>query len=515
MKRWTHFLLIAGLLLAGCSRPKPAPLPEPHPQPEPSTPPVVYDVVIRGGTLLDGSGAPGAVGDVAIQGDRIVAVGKLGPYEAGRTIDATGLAVAPGFINPHSHTHDFINPFEEYDATASLMQGITTEVGGVDGRSPVPLGPWLDGLAAKGTGVNFATFIGQGSVRGEVMGSARGDATPAELERMRALVKDGMAAGAFGLSTGLEYQPGSFAKTAEIIELAKVVKPYGGLYSTHMRSEGAAIEVALDEALQVGREAGIPVNISHFKIVRPENWGKLDSLVKKVEEAHAKGERVIADVYPYLAPDYGVNRPYTEWAGVLPPEAVLFVKAKDSALVGQTLAAAAKAKGVTSAALQAEVLAGDPGARIVALVSSEAALKRFLAAPWSVISTDGEAQPDLGDQDKALLTYHFHRRSYGAYAQLFGNYVREQDWLTLEQAVRKATGAVAVSLGLKERGYLKVGYFADVVIFDPKAIEDKTTWLAPQVYPAGIAYVLVNGKLAVADGKRMQGRPGVVLRKEG
>lgn len=513
MKRLTHLLLIAGLLVAGCSRPKAAPIPEPPPQPASSTPPAVYDLVIRGGLLVDGTGAPGRIGDVAIQGDRIVAVGELGPYEAGRTIDATGLAVAPGFINPHSHTHDFINPFEEYDATASLMQGITTEVGGVDGRSPVPLGPWLDGLAAKGTGVNFATFIGQGSVRGAVMGSARGDATPEELAKMKALVKDGMAAGALGLSTGLEYQPGSFAKMAEIIELAKVVKEFGGLYSTHLRSEGAAIEQALDEALRVGREAGIPVDLSHFKIVRPENWGKLESLVAKVEAAHAAGEQVFADVYPYLAPDYGVNRPYTEWANQLPPEAILFVKAKDPVLVGKTLASAATAKGVTPAALKAEVLASDPGARIVALVSSEAAMKRFLQAPWSILSTDGEAQPDLGDQNEALLAYHFHRRSYGAYAQLFGNYVRELGWLTLEAAVQKATGAVADGLGLKGRGYLKAGYFADIVIFDPKTIDDKTTWLAPQVYPTGISSVLVNGKLAVAEGKHQPGRPGVVIRK--
>jgi N-acyl-D-amino-acid deacylase len=510
MKRWMPVLLLAGLLL-GCSHARP--LSPTEPQPEPSTPPAVYDLVIRGGMVLDGTGRQGAVGDVAITGDRIVAVGRLGPYQAGRTIDATGLVVAPGFINPHSHTHDFINPFEEYDATASLMQGITTEVGGVDGRSPVPLGRWLDGLAAKGTGVNFATFIGQGSVRGSVMGSARGDATPAELAQMKQLVKEGMEQGALGLSTGLEYQPGSFAKTAEIIELAKVVKEYGGLYSTHMRSEGATVEQALDEALKVGREAGIPVNLSHLKIVRPENWGKLDSVVAKIEAAQANGEKVLADVYPYLAPDYGVNRPYAEWANLLPPEAVLFVQAKDAALVGKTLAEAAQVKGVTPEALKAKTLAGDPGARIVALVSSEAALKRFLQAPWSVLSTDGEAQPDLGDQTKALLEYHFHRRSYGAYPQLFGHYVREQGWLPLEAAVRKATGAVADGLGLQDRGYLKEGYYADVVIFDPRTIADKTTWLAPQVYPAGIHWVLVNGKVAVAEGKRQSGRFGVVIRK--
>lgn len=512
MKRWPHLLLTAGLLLAGCSSPKPIPVPESRPEPPPP-PPALYDLVIRGGTLLDGTGAPGYLGDVAIQGDRIVAVGELGPYEAGRTIDATGLAVAPGFINPHSHTHDFINPFEEYDATASLMQGITTEVGGVDGRSPVPLGPWLDGLVAKGTGVNFASFVGQGSVRGSVMGSARGDATPAELDQMRALVKEAMEAGALGLSSGLEYQPGSFARTAEIIELAKVAKAYEGLYSTHLRSEGAAIEAALDEAIRVGREASLPVNLAHFKIVRPENWGKLESLLAKVEAAQAEGVRLFADVYPYLAPDYGVNRPFTEWANQLPPEALLFVQAKDPSLVGQTLGEAAKAKGVTPEALKASVLAGDPGARIVALVSSEAALERFLQAEWSLISTDGEAQPDLGDQAKALLGYHFHRRSYGAYAQLFGEYVRERAWLTLEAGVRKATGAVADQLGIAERGYLKEGYFADLVIFDPERIEDKTTWLAPQVHPEGIAYVLVNGKLAVAEGKRVPGRPGLVLRK--
>ncbi|HWI53544.1 MAG TPA: D-aminoacylase [Symbiobacteriaceae bacterium] len=503
------------MFLAGCSRgaqPPATPVNPGKTEPPPvQAAPAAYDLVIRGGTIIDGSGAAGAVGDIAIVGDKIVAVGKLGPYKAGREIDVAGAVVAPGFINPHSHTHDFINPFEDLDATASLMQGITTEFGGVDGRSPLPIGQELDRLTKAGTGVNFGLFVGQGSVRGSVMGDAPGAAGAGQLEAMKGLVRQGMEEGAFGVSTGLEYMPGRQAGQAEIAALVAEAKSYGGVYSTHMRSEGDQIVESLQEALAISRTAGVPLNLSHFKIVKYPNWGKEEQVVKLVEQAIGSGQQVFADVYPYLAPDYAINRPLKEWSGSLPADYIVITKAADPAMVGRTVAEVAKGKGWPAEQAADKLGALDPGLAVVALVSSEKAMLRFYQAPWSVVSTDGESQPKLGSPAEALA-HAFHRRSYGSYPMLLGHYVREQKLMGLEAMVRKMTGAVADNLGVKDRGYLKPGFFADLVVFDPKMVADRTTWLSPQEYPAGIRHVFVNGAAAVQDGKRVAGRPGRALR---
>ncbi|HYF93184.1 MAG TPA: D-aminoacylase [Symbiobacteriaceae bacterium] len=492
------------IVMAGCTSggQPPAANPADPGQTEPpvQSAPAAYDLVIRGGTIMDGSGGPGVAGDVAIIADKIVAVGKLGPHTAGREIDAAGMVVAPGFMNPHSHTHDFINPYEDLDATASLMQGITTEFGGVDGRSPLPIGQELDRLTKVGTGVNFGLFVGQGSVRGAVMGDAAGNASAGQLEAMKRMVRQSMEEGAFGLSSGLEYMPGRLAGQAEIAALVGETKPFGGVYSTHLRSEGDQIVEALQEALAISKAGGVPLNLSHFKIVKYPNWGKEEQVVKLVEQAINSGQRVFADVYPYLAPDYAINRPLSEWAQSLPSEYLVITKAADPSLIGKTMGEAGPAA------------AGDPGLRVVALVSSEKAMIRFYQAPWSVVSTDGESQPKLGTPAEALA-HAFHRRSYGSYPMLLGQYVRERKIMTPETMIRKMTGAVADNLGLTDRGYVKPGFYADLVVFDPKTVQDRTTWLSPQEYPAGIRHVLVNGKAAVQDGKRLEGRPGRVLRK--
>lgn len=505
---------VAMLLLVGCSRGggQPAPPVDAGKVDSPvQTTPAAYDLVIRGGTIVDGSGAPGQVGDVAVSGDKIVAVGKLGPYTAKQEVDATGMVVAPGFINPHSHTHDFINPFEDLDGTASLMQGITTEIGGADGRSPLPIGKELDRLTAAGTGVNFGLYIGQGSVRGQVMGNAPGAATAAQLEAMKQIVRQGMTEGAFGVSTGLEYMPGRQADQAEIAALAAEAKPFGGIYSTHMRSEGDQIVESLQEALWIAKTAGVPLNLAHFKIVRYPNWEKEDQVVKLVEQAIAGGQKLFADVYPYLAPDYAINRPVSEWGKALPADYLVITKAADAAMVGKSVAEVAKAKGWPAEQAADKLAALDPGAAVVALVSSEEAMLRFYRAPWSVVSTDGESQPKLGSASEAL-GYAFHRRSYGSYPMLLGHYVREQQVLDLEAMLRKMTGAVADNLGLKDRGYVKPGFHADLVVFDPKTVADRTTWLSPQEYPSGIKHVFVNGTAAVRDGARVEGRPGRAVR---
>lgn len=502
-------------LLAGCtgeSKP-PAPAVEPEPAPVQVTPPApaAYDLVIQGATVIDGTGAAGKVGDVAIQGDKIVFVGKLGQFSAKQVLDAAGLVVAPGFINPHSHTHDYINPFEDYDATASLMQGITTEIGGVDGRSPLPVGAELERIAREGTGVNFGMFAGQGSIRERVMGQSQAAASAPQLEAMKQIVRQAMEEGAYGVSTGLEYRPGLFGSTAEITALVAETKPFGGIYSTHLRSEGPQIVEALQEALVIAKGANVPLNLSHFKIVRYPNWGKEDEVVKLVEEAIAGGQKIFADVYPYLAPDYAVNRPLSEWAGALPPEYMVITRATNSALVGKTVAEAAGVLNLPVDLAVASLSAPGAGVAVVALVTSEKAMLRFYQAPWSVVSTDGEAQPKLSSPAEAL-GYAFHRRSYGSYPALLGEYERERRILPLEAMVRKMTGAVADNLGIGDRGYLKAGQFADIVVFDPKTVADRTTWLSPQEYPEGIRYVLVNGMFAVKNGQRVEGRPGRVLR---
>lgn len=497
----------AFILLAGCSQGGAPPAnngkTEPPAQTAPPAP-AAYDFVIRGGTVVDGSGKPGVVGDVAVTGDKIVFVGKLGQYTAKREFDATGLVVAPGFINPHSHTHDFINPYEDLDATASLMQGITTEFGGVDGRSPLPIGAELARLEKEGTGVNFGLLVGQGSVRAHVMGNAAGAASPDQLNAMKQQVRQAMEEGAYGLSTGLEYMPGRLAAQAEIAALASEAKAFGGVYSTHLRSEGDQIVESLQEALAIGKASGLSVNLSHFKIVKYANWGKEDQVVRLVEQAIGGGQKVFADVYPYLAPDYAINRPLGEWAGALPPEYLVITKAADPSIVGKTVAEVAGSKGVPVDRL-------DPGLAVVALVSSEKAMIRFYQAPWSVVSTDGESQPKLASPAQALA-HSFHRRSYGSYPMLLGHYVREEKITTLETMIRKMTGAVADNLGVKDRGYVKAGLFADLVVFDPKTVADRTTWLAPQEYPSGIQHVFVNGTAAVQDGRRVEGRPGRALR---
>lgn len=500
------------LLLSGCgTRSTRAPLP-PAPDQHLSSVPQVsapYDLVIRGGRVLDGTGTPAVRADVGIRGDRIAAVGDLSNAQAAQELDATGLIVAPGFINPHSHTHDSINPYEDLDATASLMQGITTEIGGVDGRSPLPLKPEFDRLTRNGTGVNFGLFAGQGSVRKQVMGDGQGPAGAAELAAMKALARQAMEEGAFGLSTGLEYVPGRYAAASEVTALVAETKAYGGIYSTHMRSEGDRIEEALDEALKIATDAGVPVNLSHFKIVKFSNWSKEEAVVRKVEEARAAGMKVFADVYPYLAPDYAINRPLSEWAGS-PPDQIVVTKAADPALAGKNLAQIALARGWSPQETAGKLIALDPRITIVAQVSSEPAMTSFLQADWGVVSTDGESQPKLSDPAAALQ---FHPRSYGSYPRLLGLYVRQRRIMPLELMIRKMTGAVADGLGLRERGYVKPGKYADLVVFDPESVADRTSWLAPQEYPAGIRHVVVNGSLAVEEGRRLPGRPGRIVRR--
>lgn len=508
MRRLRALISVAFLLIvAGCAPTPPAKI---APPPAPQGAAARFDLIIRDGTVVDGSGGPPRVADVGIRGDRIAAVGSLAGANADREMAGRGLVVAPGFINPHSHTHDSINPYVDFDATASLMQGITTEIGGVDGRSPVPVTTQFTELTREGTGVNFGLFVGQGSMRKAVMGKANRRPTAPELERMKSLVRESMAAGAFGVSSGLEYLPGGFADTAEVTALVAESRPYGGIYSTHLRSEGDRITEALDEALHIGQAAGVPVNLSHLKIVKFANWSKERPILDRIERARSDGVKLFADVYPYLAPDWAINRPLAEWAGS-PPSQLVIVQATDRTLVGKTLAEVAAMRAWAPEEVARRLLAVDPGVKVVAQVNSESAMQAFLTADWSVIGTDGESQPKLADPIAALQ---FHPRSYGTYTRLLGQYVRDKQLMPLEAMVRKMTGAVADNLHLKDRGYIRPDAFADLVVFDPASVADRTTWLTPQEYPAGIRAVLVNGQVAVWDGKRQPGRPGRIIRHE-
>lgn len=467
--------------------------------PGPADEPRHFDLLVRGGLVIDGSARPGFRADVGVQGDRIAAVGDLSGAEADVVIDAAGLAVAPGFINAHSHTYEYLA--KAPGADADLMQGVTTVIGGVDGRSPWPLERFFRQVEERGAGNNQALFVGHGTVRGRVMGTADRPPSPRELEQMARLVRQAMEEGALGLSTGLEYVPGRYTRTDELIALARQIAPYGGVYSSHMRSEGDGVGDALAEALRIGREAGVPVNISHFKVVFRRNWGKLPALLAEIEAARAAGQVVVADVYPYLAPDYTSDLPLRGVWRQYPPEDLFIRRSRVAGAAGNTLAAYAAQLGVTPAEAARRLLAGDRDTAVTVFVGSEANLERLLRSPFTIISSDGGARPLLPEAQAARL----HPRVYGAYPRVLARYVRERGVLSLEEAVHKMTGAPATFFGLRDRGFVREGMYADLVVFDPERIVDVADWVRPQAYPRGIVAVVVNGRVAVRDGRRVPG----------
>lgn len=469
------------------------------------------DIIITGAMVVDGTGAPARRADVAVAGACIVAVGRLDPTTAARVIDATGLLVTPGFINPHSHTWDPQSATDP-DGVGSLLQGLTTEVGGVDGRSGWPIGKILERLDQKGTGVNYMTLVGQGTVRGQVIGTANRRATPAELDQMKALVAQAMAEGAAGLSTGLEYVPGRFGNQEEVTELARVAAAHGGIYSTHMRSEGDRILEGLQEALAVGQGSGAPVSLSHFKVVWPRNWSKFPAVLDQIAAARAAGQEVFADVYPYTAPDYATHRPLTEGRAMAPPEYLYIKRAADGALVGKTVAQAAQERGWDVTEAVDRLLAEDRGIIVTAEIIKPDHVLALLAADFSLVGTDGGAKPWYADAATALQV---HPRSYGSYPRVL-RWQREGLLpLSLEATVRKMSGAAADHLRLHGRGYAVPGYYADLVVLDPVAVTDLATWESPQQYSVGVRDVLVNGVQVVESGQPLRIRAGRVIRYAG
>lgn len=481
------------------------------------------DIILTGGTVIDGTGARGFTGDVAIQGDRIIFVGDAPPDSTGLRVDCSGLVIAPGFINSHSHTFEVI--FDHPGAGSALLQGITTEVGGVDGRSPSPLADHFDRVAELPPGVNYALLVGQGTVRSAVMGDENRPASEAEIEEMQELVSRAMQAGALGLSTGLEYIPGLYTPTEELVSLARTAAEYGGVYVTHMRCEGDDVLAAAAEAILIGEEAGISVGISHLKTVNPSNWHLHDKLMTLLDDAReralAEDRDLWCDVYPYLSPDYAVNVPLAQAVSRYPPEMILPKSSRwqppehasipggsDPVFHENTLTDLAGEYGLTPDAMAERILSGEPDVRARVVLMSHRNLVEILRWEGSVIANDASAR------DPAADTYPNrwrHPRAYGSFPRVLARFVDEH--LPLHEAVTRMTGMPARLLGIEERGFVLPGMYADIVIFDPDEIADTSTYTYPRSYPVGIHHVLVNGEFVVRDGELLpEVRAGRVIR---
>ncbi len=502
--------------------------------------PAHFDVLILHGTVYDGSGSEPIQQDMGIRDSMIVALGDLHKATADRTIDAQGLAVTPGFIDMHAH----LDPIMELnDCESMVRQGVTTALGGPDGSSPWPLKAYMDSLQKKGVGMNVAYLIGHNTVRRNVMGLENRAPTPAELDSMKAEIEQGMLDGAYGISTGLKYLPGTFSKVDEVIELSKVTSKYGGIYTSHLREEGLGLLPAVREAIQISAEADIPVILTHHKVIGKPMWGKSIETLALVDSARALGLDIKMDQYPYTASYTGISVLIPSWAMAggqkVFKERVADPVTKDSIkkeivfnilndrgggdldriqfakvdwqtdLEGKTLKYWCIQKGMDTTiengaelVIQAQL---NGGASCVYHVMVEEDVKRIMQHPQTMIGSDGRlVKPGMG---------HPHPRWYGTFPRVLGHYVREEKTLTLTQAIHKMTQQSAETIGLSDRGTLREGMRADVVIFDPETIIDKATFEAPHQYPVGISFVIVNGVLAVDDGQYMDTRSGLVLRK--
>jgi N-acyl-D-amino-acid deacylase len=497
----------------------------------------IYDVLIAGGRVIDGSGAPPRRVDVALAGDRIAKIGRIPRSQAARVVDATGLVVAPGFIDVHTHADDIEDrPFAEN----YIRMGVTTIVAGNCGSSPVDIGEKLAAVRREGTSPNFATLIGHNAVRRAVMGTERRPATPDELSKMKSLVWKGMADGAMGLSTGLEYIPGTYAETGEIIELARVAATSGGIYTSHMRNEGTRLEAAVAEAIRIGEASGARVEISHLKVDSRSHWGASARALELIDAARARGVDVRADQYAYTAASSGLAIRFPSWvmAGGPVPMAERLRDAatwsrirnemketlagrglsdlsfatvasyrRDPTLNGLSMKEVAlKLKGSDTADSQFEAARDmmlEGGASMVYHLMSDEDVARIMRHPEVGIASDSSALTFGQDAP--------HPRGYGNNARVLGEYVRQRKVIPLEQAIRKMTSLPAQHFGFVRRGLVREGYAADLVIFDPSTVADRATFEAPHAYAAGIPFVLVNGEFVVRDGEVTRARPGQVL----
>jgi N-acyl-D-amino-acid deacylase len=532
-----------------------------------------YDLIIRNGHIIDGTGSPWYAGDVGIRGGRIAAVGALVEAQAEKTIDAGGMVVAPGFIDMlgQSDLSILVNP----RLPSKIFQGITTEITG-EGSSAAPLndsiiaadrveydhykinpdwrtlGEYFARLERQGIGINVADFVGATQVRRMVLGDGDRAPTAAELDQMRELVRRAMRDGAVGVSTALQYPPAPYAKTEELIALAAEVARYGGVYATHMRSESDQIIPALDEAIRIGREARIPVEIWHLKVAGKRNWGRMPEIVAKIESARRAGVDIAADTYGYTAwfnslsamvppwaHDGGTAKllerlrdpaarrrirkdmetpgswENNSWQEISGPEAILIGAVQNPALLGlqgKTLAQVAKEKQVDPIDALLDLLIEDQGYTSVAVFGmAEKDVILALKQPWVSINNDSQGTAP----DGILGQEHPHPRAYATFPRILRKYVREEQALTLEDAIRKFTSLPAQRMRLGDRGVLKAGMWADVVVFDPAQVRDRATFAKPNQLSEGMRWVLVNGVPVIAEGKATGSLPGKVLRGPG
>lgn len=509
--------------------------------PAAQTPPVeAFDLVIANGRVVDGTGAPWFVGDVGIRDDRIATIGRLRGVTAKVAIDATGLVVAPGFVDPHVHARERI--FAIPTAEGYLLQGLTTVVDGNDGSSPLPLAPWFEKVQATAVSPNVAAFVGQGTVREAVMGTANRKATAAEIARMQALVAQAMQDGAMGLSTGLAYVPGAYTPTDEIVALATTAREHGGIYISHMRDEGGGVLDSVRETIAIGERAMIPVQISHHKVGGRRQFGQSVQSLELIAAARARGIDVTFDQYPYTASQTGLTLIFPRWAladdklnerlgnpgtrkeirtGMLAfiderfgddPSRIQLVRCgHDPALAGKTVADLLKAAGqpLTQVATADMVidLQLKGGCSAIFHAYDEPDVERFMQSPFGMVGSDGSlTRPGDGSP---------HPRAFGTYPRVLGHYVRERGMITLEDAVRRMTSFPAARLGLRDRGLLRPGLAADITVFDPAAIADRATFADPHHYSVGVRHVVVNGRLTVSDGAHLGTRAGRVLRGPG
>ena len=472
--------------------------------------------LIVNASVLDGTGSPARASDVRIENGRIIAVGRLARQSSDSVLDAKGFALTPGFIDTHSHHDEGL--FEQPEALAAVSQGITTIVVGQDGGSHFPLSDFLSRLDMKPAAINVVSYLGHGTIRSRVMGDDfKRVATDSEVARMRALVGEEMAAGALGLSTGLEYDPGIFSAPSEVLELAKAAGAAGGRYISHMRSEDRDFWQALDELIHIGRVAKIPVQASHLKLAMRALWGQGDKLVATLDRARREGVEVTADAYPYtmwestltvLYPKRNFDdRNETEFILkqiAAPEDLVLGNFALEKSYVGKNIAEIAKIRGTDSAttlmALIAESQAKQAEERVIGTSMDERDIAGILRWPYTVICSDGGLDGS-------------HPRGFGSFPRVLGRYVREQRTLSLEEAIRKMTSLPASNIGIPDRGIIRAGMWADLVLFDPNSVADQATIQRPHALSTGIKTVWVNGEVVFEDGKATGKHPGRALRR--
>jgi len=532
-----------------------------------------YDIIIRHGRVIDGSGRAGFTGDIAIKDDRIARIGNLRNAKAPREIDARGQVVAPGFIDMLGQSEQYV--LIDPRAMSKVMMGVTTEITG-EGESIAPLndrilkeqedfnrrfnltvdwrtlGEYFNRLSKQGAGVNLGTFVGATQIREYVIGYDNRPPTVDEMNQMRKLVADAMKDGALGLSTSLQYVPARFAKTDEIVELAKVARQYGGIYITHQRSEANAIDDSMKEVFEIARRANIPAEIWHFKTAYKKNWGRMPEMLRRIAAARRQGLKITADVYPYVAGSTSLSACLPPWAleggtdqmigrlkdpatrdrlkkeistdskdweniylGSGGPVGILIGAVTNRELEnwqGKRLAEIAAAQNKDPLDALLDFIIADHGQTgAIFFMMQESDMQAALKSPFVSICTDSGARA----KDGPLAGSKSHPRGWGSYPRILGRYVRDEKLMPLELAIHKMTGLPAANVGLQQRGLLRPGYFADITIFDPKTVIDRATFEEPNQYPSGINYVLVNGNVEVDNGQRTPALAGRVLRGPG